>query len=698
MTRVEKFINIKRTLQVNILLAFATLLVITVLIIVTYTYQQNTTAVLRLADDLINQVNSNVIERTSNFLAPAAQMAQTSAQLPNLTSQSLVNNPELADYGEEILNQHPHLAGFFIGNAAGDFIFTKRDGDGSIDVQTIDRSLSPPVRTWEYRDVDGLIETVETTSDFDYDPRLRPWYEGASQTQDQFWTNIYIFFTDQKPGITAAYPILDQNGNVAGVIGIDVALDELSQFLQTQKVGENGVAFIVNDQAEIVAYPGIELATQDGEQLRPVHVSELGSEWVTAAYSQFEQEGDGRFILDFDNQKYIASFTPFPTGKATAWQIGVVVPLDDFIGSVKRTNQITLAISFSILTIAIFTAVIISRSISKPIEQLTLETNKIKSFDLESNLEVTSAIKEVQTLSESISAMRRSMRAFKKYVPAELVRQLIQTGGGVRLGGTKRELTILFSDINGFTSITEKMNPEALMLQLSHYLGELASLIMEHNGTVDKFIGDGMLAFWGAPLDMPDHAEAACRAALALKDQVSRLNQEWHENHKVSFPTRIGVHTGETLVGNLGSDERLNYTVVGDSVNLTNRLERANKVYGTQIIVSHDTFEKTVHQFHFRPLDVVTVKGKREFIFLYELMGEVGHTDEDIIDLTTDFAAGFEAYVAGKWAEAEAIFEEILAAHPDDTPTQIYLTRCIALQEKPPGPSWQPITHLERVK
>ncbi len=234
MSAFEWLSGIKRTLQVNILVAFTTLLITTVLIIVTYTYQQNTAAVLTLADDLIDQINNNVLERTTNYLAPAAQMAQTSAQIPDISGQSLVNNEELQEYGEEVIRQYPQLSGFFIGNKNGDFVFTKRDTDGSVDIQVIDRSLEIPERTWTYRNITGSIESVETTTDFTYDPRQRPWYSGAAESGNQYWTDIYIFFTDQKPGITAAYPIKDDQEELIGVIGIDVALDELSNFLKTQ--------------------------------------------------------------------------------------------------------------------------------------------------------------------------------------------------------------------------------------------------------------------------------------------------------------------------------------------------------------------------------------------------------------------------------------------------------------------------------
>ncbi len=686
--------QIRRSLQVNILIAFATLLVITVLIIISYTYRQNTTAVLTLSDDLIQQVTNNVIERTTNYLAPASLMAQTSAQIPGIAELPLVDNEELETYGKEILNQYPQLSGFFIGSEQGDFLFTKRDTDGSIDTQVIDRSLETPTRTWTYLDVNGNIETVEVTTDFTYDPRQRPWYVGAQSAGTQFWTDIYIFFTDQKPGITAAYPIYNDAGTLSGIIGIDVALDELSSFLEQQRVGENGLAFIINDKAEIVAFPGIELAMAEGDSFRPIHISEIGDSAVTAAFEQSGGE-NGRFTFDMNNTTYIASFTPFPQGIAANWQIGILVPEKDFVGTINHTNQVSLMISLGILFIAIILALLISRSISLPIVLLTKETEQIKAFNLESNLEINSPIQEVQQLGESISAMRSSLRAFQKYVPSELVRQLIQTGNDAQLGGNKQELTIMFTDIVGFTAITEGMIPEELMLQLSDYLGELATVMMSHQGTVDKFVGDGIMAFWGAPLPTPNHAHHACRAALACQKKVSQLNKNWTAQGKIAFPTRIGIHTGQTLVGNMGSNERMNYTVVGDSVNLTSRLEGANNVYGTKIIVSHDTFEKTETAFYFRPLDVVTVKGKREFILLYELMGEKGKASSEIAHLSEQFTIGFEAYISQHWQQAQTIFKNLAITYPNDATTQIYLTRCIALQEDPPGPEWRPIVHLE---
>ncbi|MEM7031772.1 MAG: adenylate/guanylate cyclase domain-containing protein [Chloroflexota bacterium] len=690
--------QIKRSLQVNILVAFAALLITTVLIIIGYTYQQNSRAILQLSDDLLNQVTETVMETTTNYLTPAASIAQASSQIPNIEALSLVESKDLETYGMQILEMNPQLSGFFIGNEQGDFLFTKRFQNGSIGTQTIDRSADPPLRTWVYRDGDGNINNVEETTDFTYDPRARPWYGGAKDVQARYWTDIYIFFTDQKPGITAAYPIIGDDGNLVGVIGIDVALDQLSQFLETQTIGDNGTAFIINSEAEIVAYPGIALATQVEDKFRPLHISELNKSWVQEAFETHQQLNQSRFTLDSGGQRYIASFVPFPDEFGKDWKIGIVVPENDFVGSIKETNQISLLISGGILLLAIVSAIFISRSISKPIVSLTEETRKIKEFDLESDVVIHSPIQEVQTLGESIAAMKTSIKAFRKYVPDELVRQLILTGEDAQLGGHKKELTILFTDVAGFTTISEGMMPEALMLQLSDYLGALTTIVREESGTVDKYMGDGLLAFWGAPLPNPNHVADACRAALRCRDKVSELNKLWAAKGNVTFPTRIGLHTGETLVGNVGSAERMNYTVLGDSVNLASRLEPANAVYQTDIIVSLATYSLVSKQFHFRPLDIVTVKGKKQGVLLYELVGEVGEISTEKVLLCEQFTEGFDAYLNRQWDTALEIFQSLVIRFPRDRASQIYLARCKTFANTPPGPDWEPITDLSAPK
>ena len=487
------------------------------------------------------------------------------------------------------------------------------------------------------------------------------------------------------------------NGKVLGVFGLDIDLDEISHFLENLKVGKNGVAFIFNEKNELVAYPDVSLTTkEENGQLRPVRVEELGIASITSAFRECQQQGINKCVINSEGKKYIASFQDFPKSFKARWKVGVVAPVDDFIAGAKEEMRNSLLIFAVILIISISLAMLVSRGISRPIKLLTREANRIKNFQLDDKITIKSYIREIQVMSNAIAAMKSGLQAFRRYVPAELVRQLIATGEEASLGGHKRALTVFFSDIAGFTSIAEGLAPEELMLHLSEYFDELTQILSDQHGTVDKYIGDGIMAFWGAPVPDDKQAFHACNAALICQERLKDLNRKWADAGKSPLATRIGISTGETVVGNVGSRERINYTVMGDNVNLASRLEGVNKLYGTQIIVSRATYEAVEDKFWFRPLDIVAVKGRSEGTVIYELMrrrGDLGA--EQTAELCVDFANGFEAYLARDWERAIQIFESLSKKFPDDIPTDFCLSRCRHYQANPPDADWQGIAYLE---
>ncbi len=216
--------------------------------------------------------------------------------------------------------------------------------------------------------------------------------------------------------------------------------------------------------------------------------------------------------------------------------------------------------------------------------------------------------------------MKGGLASFGRYVPTELVRQLIATGREAKLGGEKTRLAIMFTDIIGFTTLSETLTAEELMLQLSAYLDRMTRIIEQEQGTVDKYIGDGIMAFWGAPLEVENPALLACRAALGCSKAEADLNRQWQVEDKPAMPTCFGIHFGETIVGNVGSSRRMNYSIFGDNVNLASRLEGINRIYGTKIIVSQSVYEAVDKQMICRPLDIVAVKGKKKSIAIHELL------------------------------------------------------------------------------
>ena len=681
---------------VTMVVAFVCLLVTTALPIILFGYYRNKTIISDLANDLIEQTSKTVIEKTANHFLPASVAVEMSSRLTELGAISFTDFKQMEMYTLGVLKSYPQISMFYLADEQGNYVHAWRLADGTTESWIIKASASPPTSCLIFRDTALKVARTMESNHIDYDPRVRPWYVGAKKTRANFWTDVYISFSSQEPAITSSHPLFDRDGKFAGVWAMDIELDEISNFLKTQKIGKSGIELIINEKGEIVAYPDHSLiAREENGALRPVKVEELGLEPLSAAYREHVNTGKTRAVVECKGMRYLASFTEIPEPFPVRWKIAVLVPENDFVGEARQSMIIMLLISTVMLALAVFLAFLVSRSITSPFRLIAEATVKIKSFNLDEKIVIPSRMKEIQLMRDAVSSMQRGLHAFSKYVPSELVRQLISTGEGAQLGGRQRELTVLFSDITGFTSIAELMTPEELMLHLSEYFDELTKIVSRYGGTVDKYIGDAVMAFWGAPVHDVEHAVHACEAALAAQEKIAELNRKWTMEGKSAFVTRIGISTGETVVGNVGSTERMNYTVIGDTVNTASRLESANKLYGTQTIVSPETYEAASKKFWFRPLGIVAVKGKSEEKLVYELVGRrIEGEIHPAAELCEEFHCGFDAYMGQNWNEAAAIFKNLSVKFPRDTPTNFYLARCAHFQANPPGLGWQGIEYL----
>ncbi len=270
---------------------------------------------------------------------------------------------------------------------------------------------------------------------------------------------------------------------------------------------------------------------------------------------------------------------------------------------------------------------------------------------------------------------RKIKHAFSKYVSPILVEEIMKNPERLRLGGEKRPITILFSDIRNFTTISETLGPEKLVAFLNEYLTEMTNIILKNNGLVDKYIGDAIMAFWGAPLDEKHREYLACKTCLEMVDKLHELRKGW--KHLPHIDIGIGVNEGECVVGNIGSHERFDYTAIGDSVNLASRLEGLNKQYGTNSIVSESVYEKVNNNFIFRELDYVKVKGKKKPVQIYELIGtKVDDKKKRDIEI---FENGFKKYLAEDFDGALKEFSKLT-----DKASQVFVERCKVLKENPP--------------
>ncbi|HEY6943880.1 MAG TPA: adenylate/guanylate cyclase domain-containing protein, partial [Candidatus Acidoferrum sp.] len=285
---------------------------------------------------------------------------------------------------------------------------------------------------------------------------------------------------------------------------------------------------------------------------------------------------------------------------------------------------------------------------------------------------------------------RRVRSAFGQYLSPEVIRRLLVNPQLVE--PKKTEITVMFSDIRGFTTISEKLDAQELALFLNQYLSDMTRLVFENNGTLDKYIGDAVMAFWGAPFEEPGHAAKACTTALKMMDRVRELQKKWQAEGKPHLDIGIGLNTGMASVGNMGSALRYGYTALGDAVNLSSRLEGLNKDYGTHIIVNESTYmEAKSDGFIFRELDLIRVKGKLQPVTIWELVGRLGEgtvygPPEEVRQRVEFFQKARALYCQRKWQAAQEAFQTILDQWPDDGPSRAYWKRCQEyLFEEPPS-------------
>lgn len=519
-------------------------------------------------------------------------------------------------------------------------------------------------------------------------------------------TPLHRTFVTGAPGYTYCSAQSPAAGILAGGVCIDITLGDLALYIASVKVGETGKAFIADKDMNILAAPQ---ANRDSaiylkdntDKIALKNITQFENAEIKAAYTAMTKKlkklqknkkwlkTKKPFYFDFkiDGSRFVGLFAPFPAYTGLDWQTGVIIPEDEFFYFVRRNTRIVMAASAVLIIMAMVLGYIFSRRLSRPLSELSSEMDKIQRFELDSDKTIVSSITDVQNMVVSFYKMRQGLRSFGKFVPADIVRKLIEQEGDAHLQGEKRELTIHFSDIEGFTTVSESLKPEELVELLAEYLGEMSRIIAEEKGTVDKYIGDAVMAFWGAPQPVENHASYAARAALRCQARLVELEEKWHKEGKPIFRARIGLNTGEIIVGNMGSAERLNYTVIGDAVNLASRLEGINKYYGTRIMLGESTQKLVANEFVTRLLDFVAVKGKNEAVRIYELVGEKGKVSAETLEFIRLFEEAIEAYRKQNWDAAENSLKNALKLK-DDEACHLFLTRIAEYRQEPPGANW----------
>jgi adenylate cyclase len=285
--------------------------------------------------------------------------------------------------------------------------------------------------------------------------------------------------------------------------------------------------------------------------------------------------------------------------------------------------------------------------------------------------------------------------AFSQYLAPAVVDQLVEYPKLLKLGGERKVMTAFFSDVADFSTIAEELGAEELVDLLNDYLTDMTEIILKHEGTIDKYEGDAIIAFFGAPITLEDHASRTCLAAIDMQKRLAELRKGWKKEGKHELFMRIGINTGQMVVGNMGSTIRMDYTMMGDSVNLAARLEGVNKQYQTSTLLSEFTYELAKNDIEARELDSIRVVGKKEPIRIYELLGRKGEMEDHIRLILPHFREGLDHYKNQRWEEGIACFENALNLYDDDGPSLTYFERCITFESHPPPLDWDGVFSIQ---
>lgn len=483
-------------------------------------------------------------------------------------------------------------------------------------------------------------------------------------------------------------------GGAPHVAGLDVLLADISRFTTELDVSAHGAALVLADDGRVVGLPRDPSLESDEARreavLRPA--SELGVEPARLAWQRWTELGRGErvFPVEVDSEVWWVGMRAYQLSPGHRMWIQVLVPERDFLGRVHRQRNVIVGVVFGALVLAVLIALLLARSYSRPLETLATQAEKIRTLDLSRSPPIASPLREVRLLTEAQERMRSALDSFSRYVPVEVVRELIRRGDVAQLGGRAARLTILFTDIAGFTTISERMTPTELTAHMGRYFDAVLGVLRSRRATVDKMIGDAVMAFWGAPIDDPDHARHALEAVLAVRERLAELEAEWVAEGLPALPTRFGLHTGDVVVGNVGSHARLSYTVLGDTVNLAARLEGANKAFGTYVLVSGDFKDAVGDGFVWRLIDHVAVKGRAMPIEVYEPLGREGEVDEARLAAARTYEDAFARYCRREWDAAIEALEPL----GDETSAARLRERCARLAAAPPDDDWDAVTRL----
>ena len=680
-------------LRVGLGFAVSLLVTVTVAAISGITYFNTRAAILDEANQRVDALLREVSGRVAAHMASALPAIDLSRMMMR---DSLVRTDKdsLARQFSLVLLNNPPFSWMSFSDESGNFTGAYRASDGTLHIsQSTFGPSGSELHEFRVGETGAWTPTI-TRTNYGYDPRQDRFYVAAKAARSRVWVGPYVFFDEGVPGISSATPYIDASGVLRGVLTVDFNLNALSRFVQALPFGRHGRVFILTSDGTMIAHPTLHLVQVTGQGSRGtlVTVANVGDPMIQQWFEAWKTHASGnamaRFSFDLAGQQYIAGSHTVDLDSHTSWVIGAAAPESDFLGLLARNRQVALAILATALAFGIVVSVALGRRIAAPLASLANEMEQVGNFVLTDRARLATRFREVALMDRSLLGMKGSLRSFAYYVPTELVRELLASGQEARLEGHTDNLTVCFADIVSFTSMAESVPPDELVRHLARYFDDMTHIIAESGGTIDKFIGDAIMAFWGAPKPEPDHAARACEAAVRMQRTLASLRASAETPWLAGLNARIGLASGDVLVGNVGTPARFNYTVMGDTVNLASRLESLNKLYGTAILVGESTFVAARARIVARPVDLVQVKGKNLGVTVYEPLCLEADDDPQSRQIAALSEDAFAAYRARQFQQAAGSFARVRSIRPDDRASSVLEARCRAYLSSPPPEPW----------
>jgi class 3 adenylate cyclase len=660
--------------------------------ILVFGYQRNSAAIRNMLQELTNRTQQNSIKTADNLTRPVAGSLNSLAEVASINP-AFFKTEQSRNLLYKTLISADQIDAVYVSFEDGYHrVVTRMDADRRKSDARI-----PAQANWHSSYIDEFAAGAgrlrhrtffdvwpQVIGQFDvdtkFDIRKLPHYKGAKDTGRLAIAEPSINPDTGAPVMSLGVPVV-VNGEYIGFAGANITLDVLSKFLDSNRVSKNSLTLIADNQGRMIAHPIPSKALHKvGKDIQFVNLAQSDDIRIREAAKYRDQTNRNSFTFKTSQGEEISvAFLDFPQEFGRPWQVVVLTPTNDFVGELKSTNRAIVAVIGAVLLLEMAVCYGLSRALSQGLEEVSRQVREIQDLKfIDSDVKL-SQIREVADLQEGFTRLSNALQTFAQYVPLDVVRQLVKSGNPLGLRVEPRPLTILFSDLENFSAYAEKMSPEELLRQVSEYFSVVTEAIADEQGTVDKFIGDAVMAFWGAPLPREDHVIRACCGALRAMRRMEKLNQDWARDGRPTIRMRIGLNTATALVGNVGSAERLSYTVMGDGVNVASRLEGKNKEFGSTICISDSVFDAIADRVVARPLGRVVVRGRQSEFMIYELLGIRDSNDPELmphqgdLELVDLAQQAVRAIAVGDRETARLIHQGAVDQFPNDRVSQALL-------------------------